>query len=510
MSTRTPANAQDLLKRFAPNTVSLGYALFLAVNATVIWGGVFPFLSSEFQTSQIVTIFFLAQSLAFATALLGNALDGYFGLPRSIHWVLTRPTAVYIVGWCFLIGATYLHGISLALTLAGGVFIGFGTAVYFILWNRSFAAHVKQHATHDFMLGTLYAPLIYFSLYLIPRAMTVFLVPTVFTPLFTLAIRLSVPNLDERADDERGKGRENATRYRKVLGDYWRSAVCVGTIGLASGVVRAIAVSSLETGELVNYASMLGVLVSTAGLFLVWQYKAFRINVSTLFKAVFPVLVTAFGLLPLFGMEYLEGFAGVIYAVYGSAIMLMMLQCGQASVARGVGSGFVYGFFGCIVYAMHDFGFLTGRFSSLFVIPGANVLVTTAFVSIYVLALAMFIGQGGVRSALSAGKVSADRVDIIMTDASPVQRKRKSAQDEPVERDDLLSRQCQMAAEQFKLSERETEVMILLVHGYTAKRAAQELMVSDNTVNTHVKRMYAKLGVHKRQELVDLVRGMKG
>lgn len=30
-------------------------------------------------------------------------------------------------------------------------------------------------------------------------------------------------------------------------------------------------------------------------------------------------------------------------------------------------------------------------------------------------------------------------------------------------------------------------------------------MVSENTIRTHCRRLYAKLGIHKKQELLDLV-----
>ena len=36
------------------------------------------------------------------------------------------------------------------------------------------------------------------------------------------------------------------------------------------------------------------------------------------------------------------------------------------------------------------------------------------------------------------------------------------------------------------------------------KRAAEELYLSVGTVNTYVKRIYAKMGIHTRQALIDL------
>ena len=38
----------------------------------------------------------------------------------------------------------------------------------------------------------------------------------------------------------------------------------------------------------------------------------------------------------------------------------------------------------------------------------------------------------------------------------------------------------------------------------------QELVLSYNTVKTHIKHIYQKLGVHSRQELLDLIEGKGG
>ena len=57
---------------------SWGYACFLTVNATSIWGGVFPFLPLEFQTAEITLTFFLAQALAFGGAFVASMLGSYY------------------------------------------------------------------------------------------------------------------------------------------------------------------------------------------------------------------------------------------------------------------------------------------------------------------------------------------------------------------------------------------------------------------------------------------------
>jgi DNA-binding NarL/FixJ family response regulator len=51
------------------------------------------------------------------------------------------------------------------------------------------------------------------------------------------------------------------------------------------------------------------------------------------------------------------------------------------------------------------------------------------------------------------------------------------------------------------LSQREIEVLRQLAEGKSIKEVAEELMISVNTAKTHVKNVYAKLGVHTRKEI---------
>ena len=68
-----------------------------------------------------------------------------------------------------------------------------------------------------------------------------------------------------------------------------------------------------------------------------------------------------------------------------------------------------------------------------------------------------------------------------------------------------LEERCRRLAEDACLTEREREVFLLLVHGRNARYIQETLVVSYNTVKTHVSHVYAKLGVHSHQELIDLV-----
>ena len=73
-----------------------------------------------------------------------------------------------------------------------------------------------------------------------------------------------------------------------------------------------------------------------------------------------------------------------------------------------------------------------------------------------------------------------------------------------VERTDRFEEACRAIAADAGLSKREAELLPLALRGRTSERMAAELFISKNTVDTHMRRIYAKCGVHSRQELIDL------
>lgn len=64
-------------------------------------------------------------------------------------------------------------------------------------------------------------------------------------------------------------------------------------------------------------------------------------------------------------------------------------------------------------------------------------------------------------------------------------------------------------AQSCSLTKRETEVLAHLLKGRSLARIAADLGLSYNTVNSHVANLYAKCGVHSRQELIDKAEGAR-
>ena len=68
-----------------------------------------------------------------------------------------------------------------------------------------------------------------------------------------------------------------------------------------------------------------------------------------------------------------------------------------------------------------------------------------------------------------------------------------------------LDEKCAEIARDFGLSPRESDVLMLLARGRNAAHIAEALYISRNTVGTHRRNIYRKLGVHDQQELLSLV-----
>ncbi|WP_251231526.1 response regulator transcription factor [Adlercreutzia aquisgranensis] len=66
-----------------------------------------------------------------------------------------------------------------------------------------------------------------------------------------------------------------------------------------------------------------------------------------------------------------------------------------------------------------------------------------------------------------------------------------------------------LVAAAYKLTPRESEVVVLLAYGRTLAIIARDLQIAKGTARTHIESIYRKLGVHKQQELIDLVEGFQ-
>ena len=74
--------------------------------------------------------------------------------------------------------------------------------------------------------------------------------------------------------------------------------------------------------------------------------------------------------------------------------------------------------------------------------------------------------------------------------------------------EEALAVRCDEIAEDYGFTPREGDIFLLLAQGHTLPAISERLFVSENTVKSHAKRIYQKLGVGSRQEMIDCIEAM--
>lgn len=222
-----------------------------------------------------------------------------------------------------------------------------------------------------------------------------------------------------------------------------------------------------------------------------------RISLSFLYRWMCPILVLGFVALILFGpvtggyLAYVVSIAArFAFCVITQMFFSRYAASGRATAVQSFGLGWIFvhlgDFLGVVVVVLVQAGLAASTIA----------LDQVAAVSIAVLVVATMFVLNRKSFSLEARSDNAETSDI--EDAHMVERGRQEDEDE------LGSRIRLLTADQ-GLTPRETEVLGLLARGRSIPYVRDALFISKETAATHAKHIYAKLGVHSRQDLIDLV-----
>lgn len=290
------------------------------------------------------------------------------------------------------------------------------------------------------------------------------------------------------------------------------------------------------------------------------------LSIPTLFRILFPLVATLLLVLSIVG-EALEPLVGaVVFALYTIMAALMLPVCIETAGRRGMRAPAVYGMSAGLTYVVFSATTLLGV--RLFA-EGGRFDATTSLVAtllvLYVLAMAFALVQrrksaaerpagetagedaaeapapvacgagardagdatGGNADARDAGttrgvgaggaqttRIPAGAGGLGGTDAQDAESARRAgAAGAPgsspapagAPEDDPIERRCLVLARERGLSPRETDVLVAFAHGRNVAYLAEQLCLSANTIRSHSKTLYTKLGIHSKQELIDLV-----
>lgn len=401
--------------------------------------------------------------------LLGTALVllTAFALSRKLARLRERKN---LVGIAFAVGITASVGFVLIgslesgpAVLAGYFLIGCANASFLLLWFSAFFGMGASRVMTCLALAAL--ALLFIDAFIL-------LLPDRFVVLLMVLVPLASPALfamhTMRCDLE--SPREIAGPHVLDVAGYWMLAVVMGcAFGLMSGL-SAQSSSRLNDYFLVGTLFILCVaLVVSAPLV---EQRGFR---SVLTRFALPIVAAAYLLLPIASwpaaVTNALSITGFFYFYYAMIAYFAAKRTGGGSTLRSFSL-----FYFLLAASEFVSSFAIGRVTDE--IP-STMLFTIALVAVYVFFL--------VSSALQ-------RRPFLPVDVPS---------GEQAYRDSLVK-----AVAQLDLTEREREILVLIASGKRRRAIAQELYISEDTVKSHTRNIYRKLGVHSRSDIESLLKGL--
>lgn len=503
-----------LIDERMPYVKYLGFSCWLAWFGASYGSAVWIQHSSE--NSAVISSMFNASTMAHLVALVLAAV-----FARRIGAVLRSNATIFGAGFVTALGCL---GVIFAappllqsepLFLAGSALTGVGTAAFALHAGLLLCSLRPDKACNALLLSQVIGVFLQFMILGLPSvaALAMFVV----MPLLS-SVCFAIGTARKQPDAVQESSRLNPTpKYALML-------VAIFILSVTSNVSRGVYNANVtplqlaDDGALVNLVVVVAICVMAFAVSLSrrslnvvhWFYPAAVAIIAALLVAyLFPeigsfgfvVTGAAYQMLDII-MWYV--FSYVVYQSKMSAVFVV--ASGRAAISGGVTAGSVIG--------------------SLFLQPGAvmgEVFVTAIYAVLFVASLMVFLilperqiqclllpipdedEESRAETSASCGGASGKSAssglgDAAFSDGVQVPAETKSVQAP-------FRMRVQQLADEYSLTEREREVFMLLAHGRGSQSISDVLTISLYTTRAHTRNIYAKLGVHSRQELMDMVDG---
>lgn len=280
----------------------------------------------------------------------------------------------------------------------------------------------------------------------------------------------------------------------------WRLVLVLAFFAFAVGINRVHSTVCID----VISAGVAGVL-----LVLCTFVSLIRVNAFQLYKALIPVMLACLLIGILSGASTLAAQIAINVSYAFAQMLLILLLCDKAYRFR-VPIVLLYGIGRACLSVAAVAGTLSGQLCALWLGDGSfwgteliyGVVLLGSFA-----AIASWITGSDYRTAFAVPQTAQPENDDAEIESVLLRQTNGVA---PVDvrtqlLQSIIEERCEALAVEYRLSKREAEILVLLGWGKSAKRIEEMLVLSANTVKTHVRHIYSKLGIHSRTELDALI-----
>lgn len=461
----------------------LGFCFFWAVSFIVLSG-----LQAISDVSEHWRLYLSVEQVV--TFIVVGSLALFYRKRKSV-----LPTGLALVAGFMLSGGALLYFLAfflnypgLFVSLAAGLLVGSANALFFLLWQGFFVTEGQQRAIIYIPLSAVLSIIIYSLTLLLPFPAIIFVAVVIlpFLAMFTLHKSLSEIELYPITVITR-------TAAKVVIGDLWRPIFCVCAIGFVWKLIAQIASASGESGDFTAIAVLIGFGAAAllVALFELFYSKGFEI--LRMYQLIFPIITALFLLPTFFGMQYSPLLTGMLMFGFETVNLLLLVTCAVYAAKNHYSPIVMYGICVFPTLVFMSLGDALGSLLSPILAYDFAYMIDALFVCVYLLSLVLLFVSRGKKSRVTAVP-SED--ELVILDY----RDERVADEVPAEElPEALTylREC-------GLSPREIEVIDLLIKGNSVAAISRKLFISENTTRGHTKSIYKKLGIHSRQELVDM------
>ncbi|MDR2106617.1 MAG: LuxR C-terminal-related transcriptional regulator [Coriobacteriales bacterium] len=390
--------------------------------------------------------------------------------------------------------------VLMALPGVAALALGLGLAVFNLAWARVFSVLGSRELYRQVIFSYLLGLVLYLLLSSLPAAVAV---PFVIVALTGSTILLSLnPAAAEETPEEAvpgkaageaagdaakdGAGKGATAAARRVVRLLWRPILCTAAFSFMSGLMSEVSAQGhLPLGSF-QQVSILASLIVVGTLLLPALFLSRQFDITGAYRIALPISAAGFMLLP-FAWDTLFGLTNVLTNM-GLMTVSIILWCMLATTTRQtrLSARVVFGACLALVIGARLLGKVLGFVYESHLTQSFLSLAAVALISIYLLSmvsLVLFKGQRFTRGHEAEG----EGLKVVVWGK------------------DRYRECCAQIAQAADFTPRETDVLLLLGQGRSIANISSSLFISENTAKSHIRSIYRKLGVHSKQELIDLV-----